>query len=232
MIRFYSKTFQTFILIIFFGLVSFSPSVFSQEDEASEQEDSNWKVINVPFNYQNVQVPREVWETMKELVAKDGVGPAILEDFTVLPINLNFYIVSPDKRVLKDDLSYRLSFIEGGGDVDLFNFVTGKGPFHLKFTPEFPESGKMHLLYISDSPGKTVGVDEWGNGCGKLFDLSSKVAEFVGEEGIRVTSARRHYMHLMAGTFIFFQLIEDKLYLGYIRLKDTRYPNFSCSAET
>ena len=215
------------LLIIIFLI----PTVFAQDELPVNEEDSNWKLIQIPFNYQNMQVPRELWENIKQILKNDGVNGNVVDDFAVLPINFKFQIASTEKNVLKEGKNYQLAFVEGGGNVDLFDYVSGKGAFYLKFSPEFQEVGNMHMLYISDSPGKDVGGDQWGNGCGKIFDLTEKSGLFTGEQGMKVTSARRHYMHLMAGTYVFFQLIEEKMFLGYIRLQDSRYPNFKCGTE-
>ncbi len=212
-----------FFITIFIVILVASPTL-SQEIE----EGSSWKVIDMPFNYQNIQVPRKVWALIKEGMKADGADKKILENFSVLPISVGVELYSENNVVLRGGLNYRLNFVEGGGEIDFFDYLSGKGPFQLRMVPDFQEEKNFHLLYVSESPGEVKEGNAWGNGCGKIFDLSEKADVFTYGSGVNLTASRRHYLHLMAGTYIFFQLIEERLYLGYIRLTDSRYPSFQC----
>ena len=88
----------------------------------------------------------------------------------------------------------------------------------------------FHMIYLSDSPGKRIEKGLWGNGCGKMYDLSQSAHRFLNEPGMLLTTSKRHYLHLMAGVFIFFQLVDERLFLSYIRIMDSRYPNFTCKS--
>lgn len=221
------KSISAFIL----GLLLSLPFSLAQDEGGeleAEAEDLQWNYTQMPFTYQNIQVPREFWDALKSVLRKEKVKESIIEDVSVLPISVQFELSSDDKLVLKNRINHRLMFVEGGGEVDLFDYVQGRGAFNMRFSPQLKHEGVYHLLYISDSPGKEVNGDEWGNGCGRIYNLSEKMDQFVDDVGVRVTTSRRHYLHLMAGTFIFFQLVDERLFLGYIRVKDSRYPNFSC----
>ncbi len=217
-----------FLLCLGVGFSLFIVPAQSQEDESAESIDPGWKSVQMPFNYQNIQVPRELWQSIKEILRKDGVKESVLEDFAVLPVAAQVELMDPNHSVLKDSLNHRLLFIEGGGTLDLFDFVVGKGDFYVRFSPELNEGATYHLVYISDSPGQDVGRKKWGNGCGRIYDLTQSADKFFFDYGMKVNSNKRHYLHLMAGTFIFFQLVDDRLYLSYIRLTDSRYPKFNC----
>ncbi len=219
---------KKFLIISIFLLLS-SLTAFSQEENV-EETGSQWSVIDMPFNYQNIQVPKKLWDVIKEIMATDGADAKVLENFSVLPIAVSVEMYSESQVVFRGGLNYKLNFVEGGGQVDFFDYMSGKGPFNLRMLPDFQEEG-FHLLYVSDSPGKVEEGQTWGNGCGKIFDLSEKVDLFTGDLGVSLTASRRQYMHLLAGTYVFFQLIEDRVYLGYIRLTDSRYPSFECKVE-
>lgn len=219
------------VAIIFFLLAA---QALAQTEELGVNPDQinqeGWQYISMPFNYQNLQVPSDLWDTIKNRLRKDGAKESQIETFSVAPISIQVEIQSEDPLVMRNGINYRLLFIEGGGEIDLFNYIAGKGDFYTRFAPHLNDGHDFHVLYISDSPGKEVGRSTWGNGCGKIFDISKNSQRFLEDKGIKVTSLKRHYMHLMAGTFIFFQLVEEKLFLGYIRIQDSRYPNFSCKA--
>ena len=213
---------------LFFIGITLSLATFSQ-DENGEGEQKGWREIQVPFTYQNIQVPREFWDFVKQTLRDDGVDEKTLEQFAVLPVNVGVEIFSEDPLVLRDTVNYRMLYTEGGGTLDLFNHVVGKGTFFLRFAPRLMDENPFHLFYISDSPGKKVDGDSWGNGCGRIFDLTAKAGQFLLERGVKLTSARKHYLHLAAGIFVFFQLVEERLFLGYIRVSDSRYPQFKCA---
>lgn len=198
------------------------------ESTGEPEKEEGWVTEQMRVTYHNIQVPRAMWDNIKEILKKDKVDEKTIEEFSVQPISVNVELASDDEFVLKDRLNYRLQYSEGGGDLDLFNYVTGKGPLNIRFAPHLTDGQKFHMLYISDSPKKDVDGVVWGNSCGKIYNLSESAGKFLLDPGMRMTSSRRHYLHLMAGTFIFFQLIDDKLLLGYIRVMDSRYPQFNC----
>ncbi|MEM7645313.1 MAG: hypothetical protein AAF203_00260 [Pseudomonadota bacterium] len=212
-------------LLLLLGVLVCSPLGLAQE---SMEEDGNWKQIQMPFNYQNVQVPREFWDFVKSTLIEDGASEKQIDNFAVSPITTKVELSSEDPMVLRNQKNYRLTFTEGGGVLDLFDYVSGKGEFFMRFSPELTNENPFHLFYISDSPGKKVGGDNWGNGCGRIFDLTEKAGQFLLDRGVKLTGSRRHYLHLMAGNFVFFQLVDERLFLGYIRVADSRYPQFKC----
>ena len=217
-----------FCFVVFSLTSFFAYSQDSQAEGAVSSATHGWKEVQVPYEYQNIQVPREVWQTIKDILGKEGASLDTQDNLSVLPVGIHVDLSSDHRVVLKDGVNYRISYIEGGGDLDLFSYITGKGTFNIRFIPQLSSDSPYHLLYISDSPGKEIDGTFWGNQCGRIFDLSKNFNKFVFEEGITVTSSRRHYLHLMAGTFIFFQLVAEKLFISYIRILDSRYPNFNC----
>ena len=216
-----------YVLILFFSL----PAVLSADETASETEqaaDDGWREIQLPFQYQNVQVPREFWDFAKAKLLDEGAAQKTIDEFAVLPVTVKVEISTDDSRVVRDHSNYRLIIPEGGGEVDMFNYIIGKGEFFVRLSPFLNNDHPFHLFYISDSPGKKIAGDLWGNGCGKIFDLTVHAGKFLLDRGMKVTASRKQYMHFLAGTYVFFQLVEERLYLGYIRLTDSRYPQFKC----
>lgn len=223
-----------FIVSLFSLVLLLSGSVIAQEEmeqEATEVvADTGWVTEKMPFTYQNIQVPREMWDLVKQILESDGVSAKALEDYSLSPTTVHVELSSSDPLVLKDGKNQRLIFTEGGGDLDLFNYVPGRGKFRIRFSPHLVNEKKFHVLYISESPGKQIEGSQWGNGCGNMYDLSEVSGQFLEGEGMLVTTSKRHYLHLMAGVYVFFQLVDERLFLGYIRVMDSRYPNFDCKA--
>ena len=213
------------VILFLLGLLVVT-SVHSQDD--AEGEDSSWVSEKMPFTYQNIQVPREMWNLVKDALREKGAKEEQIENFAIHPTSVSIEVTAQERNVLKEGKNYKLLFIEGGGDLDLFKYISGRGQFHLRFSPHLVNGKDYHLFYLSDSPGKAMEGDQWGNGCGQIYDLSNSAHKFLGGEGMLLTTSKRHYLHLMAGVFVFFQLVDERLYLGYIRVMDSRYPNFNC----
>ena len=213
------------LLLLFLGM--FASLMISAQEEA-EETDSNWVETKMPFTYQNIQVPREMWNLIKDTMRADGATEKQMENFSINPTSVSVELSSLEQKVLKDNKNHKLLFTDGGGDLDLFDYVPGRGQFYLRFSPHLVNGNDFHIFYLSESPGKKIEGSQWGNGCGNMYDISKSSDKFLGLEGILLTTSKRHYLHLMAGVFVFFQLVDERLYLGYIRIKDSRYPNFNC----
>lgn len=199
--------------------------IIDSEVEAPERP---WKDIRKEFKYQNIKVPNQLWDQVRKLLEPSLGEGKDLDDFALIPISLSIELLTEDTFVFKEQVNYKITFVEGGGTIDFFDYLVGKGEFFIRLSPHLTDDTPFHLLYISESPGKKVEGLSWGNGCGRIYDLSEGARHFIYDQGMKVTSARRHHMHLLAGTYVFFQLVEEKLLLGYIRLTDSRFPQFSC----
>lgn len=201
--------------------------VHPKEKRNENEEGKNWKEIQVTKTEQNIMVPAQLWDNIN-LILRSNLGEKSLDDYAILPISLQVELATVDPYVFKTSENFRLMFAEGGGTVDFFDYIAGKGEFFIRLSPHLVNDNPFHLLYVSDSPGKVVEGDEWGNGCGQIYDLSDNARYFIYDQGIKVTSARRHHLHLLAGTYVFFQLVEERLFLGYVHLTDSRFPQFNC----
>jgi len=202
-------------------------SEIKKEKKSENEEGKKWKDVQVTKTEQNIEVPTELWDHIN-LILRNSLGKKSLDDYAILPISLQVELVTEDPYVFKTTHNFRLMFAEGGGTVDFFDYIAGKGEFHVRLSPHLVNDNPFYLLYVSDSPGKVVEGDEWGNGCGRIYNLSHNARYFIYDQGIKVTSARRHHLHLLAGTYVFFQLVEERLFLGYIHLTDSRFPQFNC----
>ena len=209
-------------------VVSTLGAIYVSIAKAEEKSETQWKTIQVPVSQQNLQVPREFWDFVKQALKDNGATETQIKDFSIQPITVEVDLYSDSAKVLNGETNYQILYGEGGGTLDFFDYIGGRGSFRLRFLPQLPDDSSVHLFYISDSPSKEVAGDLWGNECGRIYNLTAKASEFLVNPGTLLTSSRKHYMYLMAGTFIFFQLVDEKLYLGYIRLTDSRYPQFSC----
>jgi len=217
------------LILVGVSLFFLSCSSASSPDEG-QVEDSGAVVVEMPYTKTNVQVPRQLWQQIKEILEKDEISEDVRNSFSIQPTKISVEITGKDQGVLKGNTPYRVDFPEGGGDLDLFEYVSGRGDFSLSLAPQLMNDNPYHVLYLSESPGRLVGESKWGNGCHRIFDLSAKADALIGGSGLLVTTSRKQYLHLLAGVYVIFQMVEDRMLLGYIRISDSRYPQFTCSS--
>ena len=139
-------------------------------------------------------------------------------------------LVAKDPGVLRNNKKFRILLPEGGGELDLFKYVEGRGDFYLQISPTLMNDKPFYLRYVSESPGRVMGRDRWGNGCGTIYNITKKSEQIFAEGGLLVSTGKRHYLHLLAGLYIVYQMVDDRLLMGYVRVTDSRYPQFSCDS--
>ncbi|MCB0377035.1 MAG: hypothetical protein KDD33_00955 [Bdellovibrionales bacterium] len=222
-------------LVRLLGIFIFAILVGAQEeaDPGASQADEKWVSQKIETSSRNIQVPRELWVRIKESLKNDGVKAEVIDNFSIYPTSVQVELIGEEgDEALRDNKNYQLLLVDGGGTLDLFEYINGKGAFRIRVVANLVDEGPVHLLYVSHSPGRKMDDAQWGNGCGNIFDLSQVMSQISGEKGMLVTTSKRHYMHLMAGIYVFYQIVGDQLFLGYVRLTDSRYPQFSCSADS
>lgn len=199
-----------------------------QQTVNSSVSQSTLEVQKKAVSEQNISVPRALWKAINERLIEQGASKETLKSYVIEPAQIAVELYPEDPGVLKDDTAVRLEFFEGGGRLDLYQFLKGRGAFRLKFSPYLPSDEPFSWFYISESPGRDYGGPLWGQGCGRVLDLTDQVDFFFGGNGALLSTGRLQYLHLMAGTFVIFQMVENRLVLGYVRVKDSRYPQFQC----
>jgi len=184
----------------------------------------------MPFSSQNIDVPKALWMAIEDDLKSLELSEETLTNYTIHPTNMAVELVGKDPDVLKDNKAFRVLMPEGGGVLDLFDYVAGRGDFYLQISPTLVNDQPYFLRYISESPGQMVGKNQWGNGCGKIYDLKEASHEIFADGGLLVSTGKRHYLHLMAGLYIVYQMVDDRLLMGYVRITDSRYPQFHCDS--
>lgn len=135
----------------------------------------------------------------------------------------------------KNVLSYsRLIFKlpNGGGGIDLKDYVTGEGSFYLSFPAEqFENKPELtFLFYISDSPKVAVRGEEYGLGCGQWVDLKPKFSKLKERTFLKLNTVDHTYAHVLSGQYVFVFKKGIQYYLTHLNLFDSRYSDKMCSA--
>lgn len=157
------------------------------------------------------------------------------EDIKVEPeyvfTNLDVEISSDQKNVLSySDLLFKLP--NGGGGIDLKDYLTGEGSFYLRFPPEqFEKKPELvFLFYISDSPKVVIRNEEYGLGCGQWVDLKPKFSKLTEKTFLKLNTVDHTYAHVLSGQYVFVFKKGIQYYLTHLNLSDSRYSDKMCSA--
>lgn len=152
--------------------------------------------------------------------------------------NSNYYIFSPLEVAISSDSAdviakspLRFIFPNGGGRLDLKNYISGQGTFYISFPPEqfkgLPELA--HLFFISDSSRKKIDDETFGLGCGYFVDLKSKFNSLKKGDYLKLNTTDQRYIHVASGFYIFIFKESSKFYLTHVHVYDSRYPDYMCS---
>lgn len=172
------------------------------------------------------KVPEAIFAEIKK-----NLGEGITIEPEYIFTDLDVEVHSDQKSVL----SYSRLLFElpnGGGAIDLKDYVTGKGSFYLRFPPEqFENKPELaFLFYISDSPKVKIRDEEYGLGCGQWIDLKSKFSKLQDKTFLKLNSIDHTYAHVLSGQYIFVFKKGIQYYLTHLNLSDSRYSDKMCSA--
>ena len=189
-------------------------------------EEAKPKVIVNNALASDFKVPEGVFTAIKK-----HMGEGVTTEPEYLFTDLEVEIHSDQKSVLSySRLLFKLP--NGGGEIDLKDFVTGEGSFYLHFPPEQFESKPelVSLFYISDSPKVKIRDEEYGLGCGQFVDLKPKFSKFQENTFLKLNTMDHTYAHVLSGQYIFVFKKGIQYILTHLNLYDSRYNDKMCSA--
>lgn len=208
------------LISILFSLVVFSGCRFTENKEAHYTE------VKVEARAEDFKVPKKIFDQIET----DLVGSASVQSVYLLaPIQAVLF--SESNAVLKDN-STRITFPNGGGKLDLANYVTGQGSFYLSFPKEqFDSLPTLEKLYfISDSPKKKIEDEEFGLGCGKFVDIKKQFESVQKKSFLKLNTTDLRYLYVVSGYYIFVFKNNNQIYLTHLHVIDSRYPDHFCSS--
>lgn len=176
-----------------------------------------------------VKVPKSFWNLVKTNLVAEGVADKdfLKSEMERLPLEVN--LVEKTKGALRNK-NYIYKIVDGEGNIDFSNLVLNrKGDFTFSLKPKDHEGkdlDKYHLYFISYSKERNEFNQKWGNGCGKILDLTDSRSQI--EEGLLLTASKQHYLSLLGGMFVVVKYDNKKIYLSQIELTDMRYPHLYC----
>ncbi|MES2801576.1 MAG: hypothetical protein V4654_03710 [Bdellovibrionota bacterium] len=172
------------------------------------------------------KVPEAIFAAIKK-----SMGEVVTIEPEYIFTDLEVEIRTDQKSVLSySRLLFKLP--NGGGAIDLKDYVTGEGSFYLSFpAAQFEAKPELtFLFYISDSPKVKIRDEEYGLGCGQWVDLKPKFGKLQDKTFLKLNSIDHTYAHVLSGQYIFVFKKGIQYYLTHLNLLDSRYSDKMCSA--
>ena len=135
-----------------------------------------------------------------------------------------------NQGVLKEK-ELRLDLPEGGGEIDLADWVTGQpGSFFVRFEIETDKEGVSDTksLFYSRTRKRRVGNDFIGTGCQKILDLSKYLAKQSEKKGFTVNTTRNYHTTVLGGHFLFSWMKNGNRKVSRVTFIDSRNPALFC----
>ncbi len=213
---------QILLVIILFSILTTSCSF---HDESKKQTVST---INVAEVAKDIKLPRNLFKEFERELAEEfkTIGPV----FVYVPLDVQFNQKVGQKILRDSPLLFR--FEKGGGQIDLKEVVDGVGSFYMSFpSKQFSSTAELvHLFYISQSPVKVIGEENFGLGCGKWIDIKSSFTKLQNSEFLKLNTTGQRYLHVLAGHYVFVFKQTNQISLTQLTVTDSRYPNELCTS--
>lgn len=195
------------------------------------------KVVRVRQTGNDFKLPSGLWD---KLLPSDATGitdlKAEAEDGnTVAGVNFAPIIVTLTEKnsgVLTHS-PVQFEFPQGGGIVDLAEWVTGKpGTFYVNFdvagikTPEH-----LTVYYLSKARKRRFDNQVFGAGCRSYFNIKKHFLSEHVKNGIAVNTTRDLQTTILGGHFLFSWQREDSFLVTQVQFIDSKNPQLFCEDE-
>lgn len=120
----------------------------------------------------------------------------------------------------------------GGGVIDLSDFVTlQRGMFRMKLVVRLEndmEPEGLRIFFISDAKARVIEGEEFGSGCNKYMEITSYFNKGTTQKGFEVYTANQRYLSVLGGAFVAVSFTKEALWVGTLRVMDSRFPHLMC----
>lgn len=191
-----------------------------------EKKELQYSDIKIESRPDDFKVPKKIFDQIEADLL--GTSPA-QSVFLYTPIQVVLF--SESNGVIKNSPT-RISFPNGGGQLDLANYVIGAGSFYLSFPKDQFETLPFleNLYFISDTPKKKIEKEEFGLGCGKFVDIKKQFESLQKINFLKLYTTDLRYLYVVSGYYIFVFKKNNQVFLTHLRVTDSRYPDSFCSS--
>lgn len=193
---------------------------------ADEDPHADYEQVRIQQSLRTTLIPKMLSDEMEkkfrqENPEKEVIPRAFLKVETFLEqeggeaLEENFEVVSP----------------MGGGTLDLAQIVQDKiGSFKLKIkltkeTGEAPDNLKVYA--ISQAKSRQIEGEKWGDGCFRVFDITSRFTKDMANGWVLYTKDQR-YLSVLGGTLLFVSQDRKGIALAAMTFLDSRYKHLTC----
>jgi len=182
-------------------------------------------IVNEKNVATDFKIPKAFVDKIKKSLGESAAQPEFL--FT----NLDVVLFTDQENVLKN-VSTRIKLPNGGGKVDLADYIIGQGSFYLSFPADQftnPAMTLENIFYLSEAPQIKIENEYYGLGCGKWIELKNKIKDLQIKNFLKLNTFGLRYLYVAAGQYIVVLKKGSQFFLSHLNLTDSRYTDKLCS---
>lgn len=173
---------------------------------------NSWAVVK----NDKILIPEEIVKVVKQAynVETEAIKPARV------PIEVIFKGEGLDKQV---------SLGPNRRNLDMARFISPKlKDFYFSLQTQMDFNGETRLFFINRYQPLKIGKQTLGAPCDKSFVIQSKLDDLFDSQGIKVSVPSGHYLNVIGGDYLLTHKEGDTLYVGYFKLRDSRWVERLC----
>lgn len=218
------KVVLVFLLLGIFNFASASDKAEEKHDDHGDH--GHYEPIRIQQSLRTTLIPKILSEEMeaafrKENPEKDTIPRSFLK--------VKAYFEKKSGDVLEKN--YEIISPLGGGTVHMSDFLQdGIGSFvlKLKVTTETDEPVENLKIYsISQAKSRKIDGEKWGDGCFKVYDITSRFKNDM-TNGLVLYTKDQRYLTVLAGTLLFVSQDRKGIALAGMTFLDDRFKHLTC----
>lgn len=187
----------------------------------------SYQEVAIESRAADFKVPKVIFDEIEAEIVKES--PNLQPVYLFSPIQVT--LESQSRGVVKGD-AVHVTFPNGGGQLDLKDYVLGSGTFSISFPSIQFESlpQLIGLYFLSDSPQRKIEDEVFGLGCGQFVNIKDQFASLQNEGFLKLNTTSLRYLYVVSGIFMFVFRDRNQVHLSHVHVTDSRYPDFFCSS--
>lgn len=171
-------------------------------------------------------IPKNVFDKIDEQSKNES--RVLAPVFIFLPMQVT--LKSFQNNVIIDN-EVKISFPNGGGTLDLKDFIRNQGTFSLSFPKNgFSEQLEMFdLVFISNTKETILDGEKIGLGCNKVAQLTTLYSRLNNTDFLKVNTTDFRHINVIGGKFILVFKKSNQFYLTHLNVIDSSRPELFCN---
>lgn len=172
------------------------------------------------------KIPKKIFEKIEEQTKNDSklISPV----FIFLPVQVQ--LKSFQDNVIVDN-EVNITFPNGGGTLDMNDFIRNQGTFSLSFPKSSIVEGLevFDFVFISNTKQQFIDGEKVGLGCNTTAQMTSLYSKFNSSDFLKVNTTNFRHLNVIGGQFILVFKKSNQYYLSHINVIDSTHPELFCS---